>query len=266
MAMEARKVERGRTEYELYYEWNTSSRAGRVQDSTPVKDDGTRNQARRPTATRSAFRSSTMKTVQDISAAPPVASAELALLKSMRLRATLTLLAILITAPITADVTARPPVTKETFVGVWEALFPDAHHLLHMEINSRGDSYLCWAVVRWTTSNEECSCWRLLNFEIKDGVVKLHFGDGFSNKSEAAIRELWMIGTGDAIDVQGELDAQFCGNSWPDTPPTPATSFGVVEFPSAGHIFFRKQTWARDLASAAQTAEQMIADARANKP
>ncbi len=91
----------------------------------------------------------------------------------MKARAALCLLACL-TLPSHATQTVYPPLTKETLVGVWEAIFPNRDHLLHMEIRPNGDSYLLWV----TVGGSGCSCWRLVASDVRNGVVKLRFGLG----------------------------------------------------------------------------------------
>jgi hypothetical protein len=152
-----------------------------------------------------------------------------------------------VSLPVHATETVWPPLAKGSFIGVWEAIFPDRAHLLHMEIRAQGDSYLTWVTIGYA-----CQCWRLIASDVRDGVVKLRFGRPCEGTSPP---ELWMIGRGTGVGDLGEIDAQFCGTSWPDSPPP------RIELPPVAdskHILFRKGNWTRDYAAASQTAEKKI--------
>jgi hypothetical protein len=174
----------------------------------------------------------------------------LGLVRPMERRAITVAFVCLVSFSTSANQVVCPALTKESFVGVWEAIFPDRGHLLHMDIRSRGDSYLTWI-----TLGTDCSCWRLVESNVRNGIVKLHFGRSCGGGSAEAIPELWIAGTGIGAGDQGEIDAQFCGSSWPDSPPARAEFFGVAD---GKHIFFRKGTWTRDFAVMSQTAERRI--------
>jgi hypothetical protein len=148
-----------------------------------------------------------------------------------------------------ATETVYPPLTRETLVGTWEAIFPERSQLMHMEIRSHGDSYLTWGPV----GGSGCQCWHLVASDVQNGVVKLRFGRPCEGTS---IPELWMIGTGTGVNQFGEIDAQFCGTSWPESPPQRLESLGAVS--DTKHILFIKGTWTRDFATASQTAEKKI--------
>jgi len=177
----------------------------------------------------------------------------------MNARAMAFLLAILVTCPGSANQTVPPPITRATFVGTWEALFGTPDWLLHMEISEKGDSYLCYP------TGVGCSCWRLLDLDIKNGVVKLHFGDRFSRGGDVLGPELRLVGIGTATDGQGEIYAQFCDKDCPD-PVLPDGVFGVLEPAGSLHMRFRKGFWIRDLYTSSRTAERMIKEAAAKKP
>jgi len=172
----------------------------------------------------------------------------------MAVRITLWLLALL-SISAHATQTVWPPLTKDSFVGVWEAIFPDRSHLLHMEIRAQGDSYLTWVTIRYSPDEPArvSQCWRLVASDIRDGVVKLRFGRPCEGTSPP---ELWMIGSGTGIGDVGEIDAQFCGTSWPESPPPRIQSLRAVS--DIKHILFIKGTWTRDYAAASQAGEKKV--------
>ena len=157
---------------------------------------------------------------------------------------------IALTAPGTQ--TIYPPLNAVSIVGTWEALLPyDPATLWHIEMRANGDSYMAQITV-----GTECVIRRLVASDVKDGVVKLHFGKGWiEGKPDEVSPELWMIGTGNGVENWGAFDAMFCGNAWPDSPPPPAKLFGV---PEKDHMFFRKGTWTRDLGEASRIAGKSI--------
>lgn len=171
----------------------------------------------------------------------------------MAVRIALWLVALL-SVPVHATQTVWPPLTKDSFVGVWEAIFPDRSHLLHMEIRAQGDSYLTWVTIRYAPDEPARvgQCWRLVASEIRDGVVKLHFGRPCEGTSPP---ELWMVGSGTGTGEVGEIDAQFCGTSWPERPPPRIKVPAVAD---SEHILFRKGSWTRDYEAASQMAEKKI--------
>jgi hypothetical protein len=171
----------------------------------------------------------------------------LLLVRPMKARVAFCLFACL-AIPSHATQTVYPPLTSGTLVGVWEAIFPNRDQLLHMEIRSNGDSYLTWVPV----GGRGCSCWRLVASEVLNGVVKLRFGRPCGDESPP---ELWMIGSGTGVSEFGEIDAQFCGTRWPESPPPRLELPNVAD---AKHILFRKGTWTRDFTTASQTAENKI--------
>ena len=138
-------------------------------------------------------------------------------------------------------------------IGTWEAvmgLHPAT--LWHLEINKNSDSY----IAQITVGNTHCVVRRLVASDIKNGVVKLHFGKGaMKEMPNEAFSELWMIGTGSGIESRGGMDAMFCGNAWPDSPPPPAKVFGL---PEGNHLFFIKGAWTRDFAGASKLAEESV--------
>jgi hypothetical protein len=118
-----------------------------------------------------------------------------------------------------------------------------------MEINKKGDSYLAQITV-----GTACIVRHLIASDIKDGVVKLHFGRGSTKEMpNDSFFEVWIIGTGSGVESRGGMDLVFCGNSWPDAPPPHAKIFGL---PEKDHVFFIKGTWTHDLAEASEIAEK----------
>jgi hypothetical protein len=123
-----------------------------------------------------------------------------------------------------------------------------------MEIQAQGDSYLTWVTIRYAPDEPARvgQCWRLVASYVQDGVVKLRFARPCEGTSPA---ELWMIGSGTGVGDLGEIDAQFCGTSWPASPPR------RIELPAVAdsrHILFTKGNWTRDYAAASRAAEKKI--------
>ena len=177
--------------------------------------------------------------------------AQLILVRHVKLFALITL--VLWATPICGTEVVDPPLNSATIIGTWEAVM-GVHPatLWHMEINKNGNSYMAQITVGGT----HCVIRHLVASDIKNGVVKLHFGKGVTKDMPSdALTDLWMIGTGEGIESRGGIDAIFCGDAWPDLPPPPAKVFGV---PEGNHLFFIKGDWTRDFAEASKIAERSI--------
>jgi hypothetical protein len=151
---------------------------------------------------------------------------------------------------VTATQEIRPLVTAETLVGNWEAL-PDLHPplLFHMEINKTGDSYL----VQVTVGDTEYVVRRLLSSEVKDGNIRLHFGEASSkNLRNVVFADVWIVGRGTALLVPdvGTIEGRFCVCN--DVPPPGLPSR------SDYNILLAKGAWTRDIGEASQEAEKAI--------
>jgi hypothetical protein len=170
----------------------------------------------------------------------------------MKLRVIFSLAACFINLSAPGNETVYPPLDAVSIVGTWEALLPyDPATLWHIEMRAKGESYMAQITV-----GTQPVIRRLVASEVRDGVVKLHFGKGWiEGKPDQDSPELWIIGTGEGVESQGAFDAMFCGNAWPASPPPRAKLFGV---PEGDHMFFRKGTWTRDLGEASRIAGKSI--------
>jgi hypothetical protein len=160
---------------------------------------------------------------------------------------------VLLASPLCGDEVVYPPLNNDTIAGTWEALM-ELHPatLWHMEINKNGESYMA----QITVGSKTCIVRRLVGSDIKNGIVKLHFDKGtIKEMPNEMLFEVWLIGTGHGDESRGGIDAVFCGNAWPDSPPLPAKVFGV---PEGNHLFFIKGAWTRDFAEASKIAEQSV--------
>lgn len=162
-----------------------------------------------------------------------------------------------------ANVVVDPPLNTETLIGTWEALQEQHPPLLwHMEINKDGDSY----VAEITVGDSGDSAYvvrRLISSEVKDGNVRLHFGNGAAKEMPNQVfSEIWVIGTGSGTETRGGLDAVLSGIRLDSIPP-PAPVFGL---PEKGHIYFIKGAWTRGVAEASRRAEESLKARKSELP
>ena len=126
-----------------------------------------------------------------------------------------------------------PPLNTETLNGTWEALVGQnpSFVLFHMEINTKGDSYL----TQITVGDRCCFVYRLVSSQIINGNVKLRFGDG-SMKDCSLVHykpeDILIEGSGTATRERG----------------------GIM----AGPFYFIKGNWTRDFGEASSIAEKAI--------
>jgi hypothetical protein len=127
---------------------------------------------------------------------------------------------------VCATTVVHPPLTPETALGVWEALWcQQPATLWRLELNKTGDSYL----VQLTVGTEPVVR-RLLSSEIVDGKVKLHFAAARSAGHDFS--EIWITGRGEGTSTRGGISAEG--------------------------FEFTKGTWTRDVAAASKLAQDSI--------
>ena len=135
-----------------------------------------------------------------------------------------------------------PPLTRETFVGVWEGLFnfDSTYTILHIDVAPEdGESYL----VEITAGQRGGGIFRLRSCTIGDAKITLEFraSDG---------REWWIEGEGYGDAEDGIIRANF------------GTGFDAKRSGPPYSLCFGRGAWTRSLAEASLKAAEIVAEAR----
>lgn len=149
-----------------------------------------------------------------------------------------------------AAVAVWEPLTKETFVGSWEAVMPIESTMVaglyRMDIHSEGDSYLIGLIARPNEAPWERFVLRLSKSEVNDGKVRLRFQGKYEGKDV----EVLFDGSGAGLSDQGAIGGKF------------SQSNGKRFDGYGAEIWFRKGAWTRDFERISKEAERMIGSLR----
>jgi hypothetical protein len=164
------------------------------------------------------------------------------------------ILLFVITGRLSAETRALPNLTADNLVGVWEAIpSPDsvgmANAVYRMDIAKDSQSYLTAVVGPAPYCRFVC---RLVDYELKDGRVKLHFHsiDGAEPTRIYGIRDVLIegaaVGEAQGGAISGTLKLAKTG-SYPE---------------SSEPVFFKKGKWTREFERVSQDAERIIREQR----
>jgi hypothetical protein len=160
-------------------------------------------------------------------------------------RSTIAAIALLIGCSAPATQVVYPPLTKETLVGVWEAISVDGHLVTveRIEISKDGPSFFAYQIVGSPAAN----VFRMIACDITDRKISLRFRE--QNPPGGGSSDWIFEGTGEGTGQDGAMS----GNLSIGTPPAASDK---------KNAFFRKGSWTRAVSASSSTIEEAISKAR----